>query len=115
MPNKKEIEVKIDGSYLDRYSFEGNIDKLIDRLVEIRHDAINAGYKDIRIVLEHHSWSEDDDYSVYGTRLETDLEFNKRTRIIEKRREANIKRKATLKEKRRKTYKKLKKEFDVTS
>ena len=112
MPNKKEIEVKIDGSYLDRYSFEGNINKLINKLVEIRQDATNQGYEDIRIVLEHHSWSDDDDYGIYGTRLETDLEFNKRIRTEKKKRESNLKRKLTLKEKRRKKYVQLKKEFD---
>tara|TARA_Y100000310_G_scaffold308553_1_gene351766 strand:+ start:2552 stop:2914 length:363 start_codon:yes stop_codon:yes gene_type:complete len=90
---------------------EGTIDGVINYLVGIKNDAIAKGFSPESIRMEH-GFDEGVDYiSVSGCRFETDAEFKKRMKQLEKGEERETKRKAIKKEQEVKTLTRLAKKY----
>lgn len=76
-PKRKTIREEIK-HVLDLYDLEGNIDRAIDQLRDTKQHCEAHGYTDIRIdVCEGYS---DTSIEVWGTRPETDKEYNRRVK-----------------------------------
>ena len=84
------------------YSFEGKLEEIIEML----QDWKEAGWAGIEIDY----YEDGNHYQLYKHREETDKEYDKRMRVIEKQKAEKLKDK----ERRRKEYEKLKKEFEDT-
>jgi hypothetical protein len=99
-PNR--IQVK-ETTLIDSYSFEGKLEEIIEMLQDWKNEGEWEG-----IVIDY-----DDDetrYLLYTHREETDKEYDKRMKLLEKEKAEKVK----AKERRRKEYEKLKKEFEDT-
>ena len=85
--------------------FEGSLESIISDL----QSALNNGWEGIDMEVEQ--WSQEHEVPyLYKHRPETDKEYAKRMKLLEKLKENDIK----AKERRRKEYEKLKKEFGDT-
>jgi hypothetical protein len=96
MAAKIWVEVVLD-SYFDP---EGTVDALIASL-----DGLKTQYpdhKDFRVDKEYGGYDESDSFQLKASRLETDKEFDKRMKELEKKREKEL-------------YEKLKKKFEKAS
>jgi hypothetical protein len=99
-PNR--IQVK-ETTLIDRYIFEGKLEEIIEMLQDWKNEGEWEG-----IVIDY-----DDDetrYLLYTHREETDKEYDKRMKLLEKENRKKVKEK----EKRRIQYEMLKKEFGDT-
>jgi hypothetical protein len=97
------IQVKETKS-IDSYSFDGNLEDIIEML----QDWKNEGYWE-GIEIEY-DYENGNSYQLYKHCEETDKEYDKRMRLLEKEKSEKLK----AKERRRKEYEKLKKEFEDT-
>ena len=97
------IQVKETKS-IDSYSFDGNLEDIIEML----QDWKNEGYWE-GIEIEY-DYENGNSYQLYKHCEETDKEYDKRMRLLEKEKSKKLK----AKERRRKEYEKLKKEFEDT-
>ena len=84
------------------YSFEGKLEEIIEML----QDWKEAGWEGI----DFYGYVDGNDYQLYKHREETDKEYDKRMKLLEKEKSEKLK----AKERRRKEYEKLKKEFEDT-
>ena len=85
--------------------FEGSLESIISDL----QSALNNGWEGIDMEVEQ--WSQEHEVPyLYKHRPETDKEYAKRMKLLEKLKENDLK----AKERRRKEYEKLKKEFEDT-
>jgi hypothetical protein len=83
--------------------FEGSLESIISDL----QSALNNGWEGIDMEVEQ--WSQEHEVPyLYKHRPETDKEYERRMKLLEKEKENDLK----AKEKRRKEYEKLKKEFE---
>ena len=89
---------------IDSYSFDGNLEDIIEML----QDWKNEGYWE-GIEIEY-DYENGNSYQLYKHCEETDKEYDKRMRLLEKEKSEKLK----AKERRRKEYEKLKKEFEDT-
>ena len=89
---------------IDSYSFDGNLEDIIEML----QDWKNEGYWE-GIEIEY-DYENGNSYQLYKHCEETDKEYDKRMRLLEKEKSEKIK----AKERRRKEYEKLRKEFEDT-
>ena len=83
---KKRIEVRIEIIEMDEYLC-GKIGNVLDNLIEVRDKYQKEGYSDLEIV---HEWAGLDctmDCYLYGTRIETDKEYNRRMKKENKERD----------------------------
>jgi primosomal protein N'' len=104
---KKLIEDEI--GMIDPYSdLNGPIDKLLARIQEIRE--AHPGHRDLRLSTFGDEGIEE--VLVWGTRQETDAEFELRLKKIESARKSNKGRAAKKLEEERALYDKLKKKFE---
>ena len=97
------IQVKETKS-IDSYSFDGNLEDIIEML----QDWKNEGYWE-GIEIEY-DYENGNSYQLYKHCEETDKEYDKRMRLLEKEKSEKLK----AKERRRKEYEKLRKEFEDT-
>ena len=97
------IQVKETKS-IDSYSFDGNLEDIIEML----QDWKNEGYWE-GIEIEY-DYENGNSYQLYKHCEETDKEYEKRMKLLEKEKAEKLK----AKERRRKEYEKLKKEFEDT-
>jgi 23S rRNA G2069 N7-methylase RlmK/C1962 C5-methylase RlmI len=88
---------------VDRYSFEGKLEEIIEMLQDWKNEGEWEG-----IVIDY--YDDETSYQLYKHRPETDKEYDKRMKEIEKQKAEKLK----AKERRRKEYEKLKKEFEDT-
>ena len=90
----------------ERYwgDFEGSLESIISSL----QSDLDDGWEGIEV--ESIGYDGAVEYYLYKHRLETDKEYEKRMKLLEKEKEQKLKQK----EKRRKEYEKLKKEFEDT-
>ena len=93
------IQVKETEKYYG--DFEGSLESIISQL----QSELDAGWEGIDIEYESHDGYQE--YYVYKHREETDKEYEKRMKLLEKEKAEKLK----AKERRRKEYEKLKKEF----
>jgi len=98
---------------------ERSVDYLIDKLQEYKKEYFEMKYNNLHIERDYdydYNGSRDNYYMLKGTRLETDVEFNKRTNALEKIRLSKEKNKKRRKEreieKELETYRKLHKKFN---
>ena len=97
------IQVKETKS-IDSYSFDGNLEDIIEML----QDWKNEGYWEGSEI--EYDYENGNSYQLYKHCEETDKEYDKRMRLLEKEKSEKLK----AKERRRKEYEKLKKEFEDT-
>ena len=110
MAEKKAITKEIHS--ISMYDFIGPIGSVIDSLIAEKENAEEDGYFDVTIE-DHVDWDETS-FTLEGSRLETDKEFEKRLAKDKKQREKNKKIKEERKEKEKKEYERLKKKYDKT-
>ena len=89
---------------IDSYSFDGNLEDIIEML----QDWKNEGYWE-GIEIEY-DYENGNSYQLYKHCEETDKEYDKRMKLLEKEKSEKLK----AKERRRKEYEKLRKEFEDT-
>ena len=97
------IQVKETKS-IDSYSFDGNLEDIIEMLQDWKNE---GGWEGIEIEYDYENGNS---YQLYKHCEETDKEYDKRMRLLEKEKSEKLK----AKERRRKEYEKLKKEFEDT-
>jgi hypothetical protein len=91
---------------LDDYFFEGDLQGLINKLVEIQNRLIDDGFQDL--IIHADQYGEHTEYSIRGNRPETDRELTER----KKKREKVKADKEKAKQGRFKRYQELKIEFE---
>ena len=97
------IQVKETEKYYG--DFEGSLESIISQL----QSELDAGWEGIEMGSDQ--WTHDHEVPyLYKHREETDKEYDKRMKLLEKEKEEKLK----AKERRRKEYEKLKKEFEDT-
>lgn len=96
----KLIQVKETKQYWG--GFEGSLEGVISRL----QSELDDGWEGIEV--QYSSYEGYEEYYLYKHRPETDKEYEKRMKELEKKKAAELK----AKERRRKEYEKLKKEFE---
>jgi hypothetical protein len=94
------IQVKETKS-IDSYSFDGNLEDIIEMLQDWKNE---GGWEGIEIEYDYENGNS---YQLYKHCEETDKEYEKRMKLLEKEKAEKLK----AKERRRKEYEKLKKEF----
>jgi len=97
------IQVKETKS-IDSYSFDGKLEDIIEMLQDWKNEDEWEG-----IEIEY-DYENGNSYQLYKHCEETDKEYDKRMRLLEKEKSEKLK----AKERRRKEYEKLKKEFEDT-
>ena len=97
------IQVKETKS-IDSYSFDGNLEDIIEMLQDWKNE---GNWEGVEIEYDYENGNS---YQLYKHCEETDKEYDKRMRLLEKEKSEKIK----AKERRRKEYEKLKKEFEDT-
>jgi len=97
-----KIKVK-ETTSIDSYSFEGKLEEIIEMLQDWMTEGEWEG-------IEIDYYEEGTNYQLYKHREETDKEYEKRMKLLEKEKAD----KAKAKERRRKEYEKLRKEFEDT-
>lgn len=85
---------------IDSYSFEGKLEDIIEMLQDWKNEGEWEG-------IEIDYYEDENDYQLYKHREETDKEYEKRMKLLEKEKTDKLK----AKERRRKEYEKLRKEF----
>ena len=101
MTNNK-IKVK-ETSGIELYHFEGSLEDVIAMLQDFKNEGEWEG-------IELDEYYESCSYQLYKHREETDKEYDKRMKLLEKEKAEKVK----AKERRRKEYEKLRKEFEDT-
>jgi hypothetical protein len=101
MTNNK-IKVK-ETSGIELYHFEGSLEDVIAMLQDFKNEGKWEG-------IELDEYYESCSYQLYKHREETDKEYDKRMKLLEKEKAEKVK----AKERRRKEYEKLRKEFEDT-
>jgi hypothetical protein len=101
MTNNK-IKVK-ETSGIELYHFEGSLEDIIAMLQDFKNEGEWEG-------IELDEYYESCSYQLYKHREETDKEYDKRMKLLEKEKAEKVK----AKERRRKEYEKLRKEFEDT-
>ena len=89
---------------IDSYSFEGKLEDIIEMLQDWKNEGEWEG-----VEIEY-DYENGNSYQLYKHCEETDKEYDKRMRLLEKEKSEKLK----AKERRRKEYEKLKKEFEDT-
>ena len=89
---------------IDSYSFDGNLEDIIEMLQDWKNEG-NWGGVEIE-----YDYENGNSYQLYKHCEETDKEYDKRMRLLEKEKSEKLK----AKERRRKEYEKLRKEFEDT-
>ena len=89
---------------IDSYSFDGNLEDIIEMLQDWKNE---GGWEGIEIEYDYENGNS---YQLYKHCEETDKEYDRRMRLLEKEKSEKIK----AKERRRKEYEKLRKEFEDT-
>ena len=89
---------------IDSYSFDGNLEDIIEMLQDWKNE---GNWEGVEIEYDYENGNS---YQLYKHCEETDKEYDKRMRLLEKEKSEKIK----AKERRRKEYEKLKKEFEDT-
>jgi hypothetical protein len=97
-----KIKVK-ETTSIDSYSFEGKLEDVIAMLQDFKNEGKWEG-------IELDEYYESCSYQLYKHREETDKEYDKRMKLLEKEKAEKVK----AKERRRKEYEKLRKEFEDT-
>jgi hypothetical protein len=112
--SKKYLEIieRIKKTNISICDLEGDLNQVISTLITIRDNAANLGYYNISIEPDY----EYDGVELFGTRLETDKEREKRLAKAKKEREANkeLKKEQEKEQEKeeRELYEKLKKKFE---
>jgi hypothetical protein len=109
MSNKIWVKEVLD-SYFDP---EGTFESLIASLEGIK--ASYPDYKDFEIEKEYGGHDESDTFKLVAMRLETDKEFEKRMKKLEKDKAAKKAEKELAEKEERKLYEKLKEKYEVYS
>lgn len=109
MASKIWIKVVLD-SYFDP---EGTVDALIASLQSIKET--HPDHKDFVIERKYNGYDEKDSYELMASRLETDKEFEKRIKALQKQKEKAAKEKADQEEAELKLYEKLSKKYGKVS
>ena len=89
---------------IDSYSFDGKLEDIIEMLQDWKNE---GNWEGIEIEYDYENGNS---YQLYKHCEETDKEYDKRMKLLEKEKSEKIK----AKERRRKEYEKLKKEFEDT-
>ena len=89
---------------IDSYSFEGKLEDIIEMLQDWKNEGKWEG-----VEIEY-DYENGNSYQLYKHCEETDKEYDKRMRLLEKEKSEKLK----AKERRRKEYEKLRKEFEDT-
>jgi len=89
---------------VDSYIFEGKLEEIIEMLQDWKEEGKWEGIE------VDYGYEDGNDYQLYKHREETDKEYDKRMRLLEKEKSEKLK----AKERRRKEYEKLRKEFEDT-
>ena len=89
---------------IDSYSFDGNLEDIIEMLQDWKNE---GNWEGVEIEYDYENGNS---YQLYKHCEETDKEYDKRMRLLEKEKSEKIK----AKERRRKEYEKLRKEFEDT-
>jgi hypothetical protein len=89
---------------IDSYSFDGNLEDILEMLQDWKNE---GGWEGIEIEYDYENGNS---YQLYKHCEETDKEYDRRMRLLEKEKSEKIK----AKERRRKEYEKLRKEFEDT-
>ena len=97
-----KIKVK-ETSGIELYHFEGSLEDVIAMLQDFKNEGEWEG-------IELDEYYESCSYQLYKHREETDKEYDKRMKLLEKEKAEKVK----AKERRRKEYEKLRKEFEDT-
>jgi hypothetical protein len=97
-----KIKVK-ETSGIELYHFEGSLEDVIAMLQDFKNEGKWEG-------IELDEYYESCSYQLYKHREETDKEYDKRMKLLEKEKAEKVK----AKERRRKEYEKLRKEFEDT-
>ena len=97
------IQVKETKS-IDSYSFDGNLEDIIEMLQDWKNE---GNWEGVEIEYDYENGNS---YQLYKHCEETDKEYDKRMRLLEKEKSEKLK----AKERRRKEYEKLRKEFEDT-
>jgi hypothetical protein len=95
-------------STFDMYSFEESLNNLRNQLSKLQNDFFD--YQRLRLIVEYNS--EYPNLVLYGDRLETDKEFNKRLDALRKKKEKTKKEKEEMKAAEYQEYLKLKEKFE---
>lgn len=93
--------------------FEGNIDEIVERLIKVKNSYESQGFTNLQAIVEHSYDYYDID--LYGERLETDAEYQKRLKIEARERDAKAYAKRKKEEKERREYERLKKKFETNN
>lgn len=94
------------------HALSGEMESVIRNMMTMLNDAKSAGYSNIKISWNEGYSSDDIEWCIFGDRLETDQEYNKRI-AAEKRLAKSKKDEKLLEEqKERKEYERLKKKFE---
>ena len=97
------IQVK-ETTSVDSYIFEGKLEEIIEMLQDWKEEGKWEGIE------VDYGYEDGNDYQLYKHREETDKEYDKRMKLLEKEKSEKLK----AKERRRKEYEKLRKEFEDT-
>ena len=89
---------------IDSYSFDGNLEDIIEMLQDWKNE---GNWEGVEIEYDYENGNS---YQLYKHCEETDKEYDKRMRLLEKEKSEKLK----AKERRRKEYEKLRKEFEDT-
>ena len=89
---------------IDSYSFDGNLEDIIEMLQDWKNE---GNWEGVEIEYDYENGNS---YQLYKHCEETDKEYDKRMKLLEKEKSEKLK----AKERRRKEYEKLKKEFEDT-
>ena len=104
----KQMTARIQVKETQRYwkDFEGSLESIISSL----QSDLDEGWEGIEMEYERDYGDDHEVHYLYKHRPETDKEYAKRMKELEKKKEKEL----TVKDRRRKEYEKLKKEFEDT-
>lgn len=80
---RKTISEKVNGVYIDPYDFDGDINRVIANLENIRSNCVEMGYSNTYLLYDS-GWGHEEasSYTIHGERTETDSDV--RTRLAAK-------------------------------
>ena len=101
----------VEDYYVSNWNLDGkSVEDVISKLQELKTEALNQGYDDLTVDVDYDGY-----WEFYGVRLETDEEYEKRLKALEKQKATNKRnaliRKQKKEEQDRKEYERLKKKF----
>lgn len=76
MASRRKI-VRVELERISPYDFEGSLDTIIESIEFLKRE-YSEQYSDVKLGLDHPDYSDSFDYVVYGSRLESDVEYTKR-------------------------------------